>query len=94
LKGGVSYGETTGVLYDSNAPGGRGGDAHFDEEPRFFIIGYSSNRPPVHRLRRTPRRHDAQHPGSAHRLRRRESYMKNRDDKNRTDARRGRDGDY
>ena len=42
-KHGITFGEATEVFYDPNALEGDD-DEHSEDEYRFFIIGYSSNR--------------------------------------------------
>jgi uncharacterized DUF497 family protein len=42
-KHGVTFGEATEVFYDPNAVEGEDVE-HSKDEPRFFIIGYSSSR--------------------------------------------------
>ena len=42
-KHGVTFGEATEVFYDPNAVEGEDCE-HSKDEPRFFIIGYSSSR--------------------------------------------------
>ncbi len=46
---GVSFGEATEIFYDPNALEGLD-DEHSNDEDRFFIIGYSTNRVAVRRV--------------------------------------------
>jgi uncharacterized DUF497 family protein len=70
-KHGVSFGEATEVFYDPNALEGKDTEHSFDEA-RFFIIGYSTSRNAVRRLRRTARQSNPDHLGATAHVRRKE----------------------